>query len=196
MSGSAQDPATMSIDEKLDFLMAAVTWMMGDMTMMNARLDDHDHRLALLEDRASDRVVVFTNGSVKDEDSKVLPCAGPPRSAAWVACRGAPRRPLLAVPARTPTHRERCSPFAASRRRWSPAFRRLGCMPRSAMPAAACRARTYLRAPPPATPECMPTNHERCSPLAASCVFTCAARAVFRTPRWYTAATSPHSAAT
>ncbi|KAG8091233.1 hypothetical protein GUJ93_ZPchr0011g27703 [Zizania palustris] len=76
MSGSAQDPATMSVDEKLDFLMAAVTWMMGDMTMMNARLDDHDHRLALLEDRASDRVVVFTNGGVKDEDSEVLPCAG------------------------------------------------------------------------------------------------------------------------
>ncbi|KAG8074710.1 hypothetical protein GUJ93_ZPchr0006g40672 [Zizania palustris] len=129
-----------------------------------------------------------------------------PRSATpAAACRARThlRAPPLSAPARTPTHRERCSPFAASRRRWSPAFSRLGCMPRSATSAAACRACTHLRAPPPATPECTPTNHERsptnherCSPLAASCAFTCAARAVFRTPRWYTAATSAHGAAT
>ncbi|KAG8046580.1 hypothetical protein GUJ93_ZPchr0008g12820 [Zizania palustris] len=109
-----------------------------------------------------------------------------PRSAMpAAACRARThlQAPPPAAPARTPTYRERCSPLAASRRRWSPAFRRLGCLLRSATPAAACRARTHLRAPPPATPGCMPTNHERCSPLAASCAFTCAA-------------TSPHSAAT
>ncbi|KAG8051338.1 hypothetical protein GUJ93_ZPchr0009g2185 [Zizania palustris] len=122
-----------------------------------------------------------------------------PRSATpAAACRARThlQAPPLSAPARTPTHRERCSPFAASRRRWSPAFRRLGCMPRSATPAAACRARTHLRAPPLSAPARTPTHRERCSPLAASCALTCAARAVFRTPRWYTAATSPHGAAT
>ncbi|KAG8044496.1 hypothetical protein GUJ93_ZPchr1073g33334 [Zizania palustris] len=48
--------------------------------------------------------------------------------------------------------------------RWSPVFRP-GCMPRSATPAAACRARTHLRAPPPSAPARTPTHRERCSPF-------------------------------
>ncbi|KAG8062196.1 hypothetical protein GUJ93_ZPchr0003g16562 [Zizania palustris] len=76
MYGSAQDPATMSIDEKLDFLMVSMVWLMDQMATMNDHLDAHDHRLTLIEkkiDRASDGVVVLTNEGVKDKDGKVLP---------------------------------------------------------------------------------------------------------------------------
>ncbi|KAG8091140.1 hypothetical protein GUJ93_ZPchr0011g27164 [Zizania palustris] len=57
MSGSAQDPVTIFVDEKLDFLMASVVWLMDQMTTMNGRLDAHDRGLMLIEkkiDRASD----------------------------------------------------------------------------------------------------------------------------------------------
>ncbi|KAG8052849.1 hypothetical protein GUJ93_ZPchr0001g33064 [Zizania palustris] len=49
MSGSKQDHATMSVDEKLDFLVGAVTRLMGQMTTMNGRLDAHDRQLTLVE---------------------------------------------------------------------------------------------------------------------------------------------------
>ncbi|KAG8095157.1 hypothetical protein GUJ93_ZPchr0012g20401 [Zizania palustris] len=49
MSGSIKDPAAMIADEKLDFLMAAVTQIMGHLSTINGRLDSHDWRLAQVE---------------------------------------------------------------------------------------------------------------------------------------------------
>ncbi|KAG8052528.1 hypothetical protein GUJ93_ZPchr0001g30033 [Zizania palustris] len=49
MFGSAQDPTVMTADEKLNFLIAAVSQVMGQLSTINSRLDDHDRRLARLE---------------------------------------------------------------------------------------------------------------------------------------------------
>ncbi|KAG8052973.1 hypothetical protein GUJ93_ZPchr0001g31934 [Zizania palustris] len=66
----------MTVDEKLDFLMVLLNQIMGQLSMINARLNDHDHRLTLIKkeiDRASNGVVVLTNESIEDKDVKVLP---------------------------------------------------------------------------------------------------------------------------
>ena len=49
MSGGMTDPNGKSSDQKLDFLMDAMNWVLGQLTTMNGRLDCHDQRLAQVE---------------------------------------------------------------------------------------------------------------------------------------------------
>jgi hypothetical protein len=53
MSGPVKDLATMTPDEKLDFLMEGVIRLMGQVTTMNGCLDAHDRRLTRLETKLS-----------------------------------------------------------------------------------------------------------------------------------------------
>jgi hypothetical protein len=53
MSGPVKDPATMTPDEKLDFLMEGVIRLMGPVTTMNGRLNAHYRWLTRLETNLS-----------------------------------------------------------------------------------------------------------------------------------------------
>ncbi|KAG8047499.1 hypothetical protein GUJ93_ZPchr0008g11938 [Zizania palustris] len=63
----------MTADEKLDFLMVAVSQVMGQLSTINSRLDDHDRRLARLEKiREAADFLPQGEATVQNADGEVL----------------------------------------------------------------------------------------------------------------------------
>ncbi|KAG8061126.1 hypothetical protein GUJ93_ZPchr0003g18517 [Zizania palustris] len=69
-----QIPIVMTADEKLDFLMAAVSQVIGQLSTINSHLDDHDRRLARLEKiRVGDDFLPQGDATIENVDGEVLP---------------------------------------------------------------------------------------------------------------------------